>query len=340
MPVDYHHHLDSGLSNPSICHSHFARHGSSAHGDRDSYGLGYDWNHHQVGPRLRRNLHQHNSVRSKALQHNRTPTGQKNESKPSTNSPHRNVEYTSTVYTGNYTSSTLRASTSCAPASSFVYVWPGTTTETYTQYLYASTTTAPAVTLPTQATEWATDSARTETIDGYCTTTILSTTATASTAATQALKCAPTNLIGTDGLSHSRSGYRGLPEDGIAWYGRSGPSPPGYDRDFATGAHKDASACCQACQEDPKCVASIWSGTSSTYPSPSVPGCDFYYGSTADGEGEETCGLGFLVYKGDKQIAQSGGCGYVAETVFSEGICPEGLTPGECDKQGYPGRYV
>jgi hypothetical protein len=211
--------------------------------------------------------------------------------------------------------------------------------------LYASTTTAPAVTLQTQATEWVTDSASTETVDGYCTETVTSTTATASSTATQALKCAPTNLIGTDGLSHSRSGYRGLPENGIAWYGiawygNTGPSPPGYDRDFATGAHKDASACCQACQEDPKCVASIWSGTSSTYPSPSVPYCDLYYGSSEDGKGEETCGLGFTVYRGDKQIAQSGSCGYVAENVFADGICPEGMTPGECDKQGISGRLI
>jgi hypothetical protein len=206
--------------------------------------------------------------------------------------------------------------------------------------VYASTITAPAVTLPTQATEYVTDDSTTETIDGYCTSTIISTTATANATATQALKCAPTNLIGTDGLSHSRSGYRGLPEDGIAWYGKIGAIPPGYEREFATGAHKDASACCQACQEDPKCVASLWSGTSSTYPSPSVPGCDLYYGSSDDGESEETCGLGFLVYKGDKQIAQTGSCGYIAETVFAEGLCPEGMTPGECDKQGITGRFV
>jgi hypothetical protein len=257
-----------------------------------------------------------------------------------TNPPHRNVEYTSTVYTGNYTSSALRQSASCAPAISFSYEYTGTTTNTYTKWLYAATVTAPAVTLETQATEYATNSASTETYDGYCTSTFTSTTATANATATQALKCAPTNLIGTDGLSHSRSGYRGLPEDGVAWYGKPGRSPPGYDREFGTGAHKDASACCQACQEDPKCVASIWSGTRSTYPSPSVPYCDFYYGSTADGKGEETCGLGFLVYKGDKQIAQTGSCGYIAETVFSDGICPEGLTPGECDKIGYPGRFV
>lgn len=220
-------------------------------------------------------------------------------------------------------------------------MYPGTTTETYTKFLYASTTTAPAVTLETQATEWVTNSASTETVDGYCTTTIISTTATASETATQALKCAPTNLIGTDGLSHSRSGYRGLPEDGIAWYGESPRSPPGYDREIPTGAHKDASACCQACQEDPECAASIFSGTSSTYPSPSVPSCKFYYGRTAEGgESEENCGLGFTVYKGDKQIAQTGSCGYIAENVFADGICPEGMTPGECDKQGISGRLL
>lgn len=222
-------------------------------------------------------------------------------------------------------------------------MYPGTTTETYTTYLYATTVTAAAVTIETQTHEYITDSASTSTVDGYCTSTILSTTATASAAATQALKCAPTNLIGTDGLSHSRSGYRGLPEDGIAWYGKSGRSPPGYDREFPTGAHKDASACCQACQEDPKCVASIFSGTSSTYPSPSVPSCDFYYSSESEnenGEGQENCGLGFTIYKGDKQIAQTGSCGYIAETVFANDICPEGMTPGECDKQGIPGRFV
>ena len=253
---------------------------------------------------------------------------------------HSNVEYTSTVYAGDFTSSSLRPSTSCAPARKFVYKYPGTTTATYTNWLYASTTTAPAVTLETQATEYITNSASTSSIDGYCTSTITSTTATANATATQALKCAPTNLIGTDGLSHARSGFRGLPEDGIAWYGNTARSPPGYDREFPTGAHKDASACCQACQEDPECAASIWSGTSSTYPSPSVPGCDFYYGTPQDGEGEGTCGLGFTIYKGDKQIAQSGSCGYIAENVFSDGICPEGMTPGECDKQGIPGRLI
>lgn len=216
----------------------------------------------------------------------------------------------------------------------------GTTTETMTQWVYAVTATAPAVTSETQATEYITEGSTTATVFGYCTSTITSTTGTASSTATQALKCAPTNLIGTDGLSHSRSGYRGLPEDGIAWYGDMAPSPPGYDRVNATGAHKDASACCQACQEDPKCVASIYSGTSSTYPSPSVPYCDLYYGSTEDGQGEETCGLGFTIYKGDKQIAQSGGCGYIAENVFAEGLCPEGMSPSECDLKGYVGGFV
>jgi len=216
-------------------------------------------------------------------------------------------------------------------------VYPGTVTKTYTDYVYAETITAPAVTQETQTTEWVTSATTTETVDGFCSKFTTSIIGTASSTVTQALKCAPTNLIGTDGKSHSRSGLRGLPEDGIAWYGKEGRSPPGWEDN--TGAHKDASACCQACQEDPKCAASIFSGTSSTYPRPSLPDCKFYYGSSFDGDRDagETCGLAFTVFKGDKQIAQSGSCGYVAENVYADGLCPEGMTPSECDAWGVGG---
>lgn len=198
-------------------------------------------------------------------------------------------------------------------------------------------TTAPAVTKETQAIEWVTSATTTSTVDGFCTEFTTSIIGTASSTVTQDLKCAPTNLIGTDGKNHERSGYRGLPNDGIAWYGNEVRSPPGWEDN--TGAHKDASACCQACQEDPRCVASIFSGTSSTYPKPTLPSCKFYYGSSFDGDrnANETCGLGFTIFKGDKQIAQSGSCGYIAENVYAEGLCPEGMTPSECDAWGVGG---
>ncbi|KAI7188151.1 hypothetical protein KC363_g5606 [Hortaea werneckii] len=249
----------------------------------------------------------------------------------------KNVEYTPTAYTGDFTPSALRTSTSCAPSRFLTIEWPGTTTTTATVTHYSTNTylTETAAT-PSQSTEWITSGLTTLTRNLSCTATVTSTTATASST-TQALKCAPTNLIGTDGKPGRR--YRGAPNDGIASYGSGSTYPPGFDD--RSGAHKDASACCQACQDDANCAASIFTGTDSTYPAPSLPWCQFFdqnnglstYSSDEDDEG---CGLGFTIFPGEMKMAQAG-CGYIAANAYAEGLCEEGMTARECQESGVGG---
>lgn len=161
----------------------------------------------------------------------------------------------------------------------------------------------------------------TSTYTDSCTDTVTSTTGTASsTTITQNAKCAPTNLIGTDGIAGQR--YRGAPLDGIANYG----SGAGYSSNKS--ADKDASSCCQVCQEEENCAASIWVATPQGGQGDHEPFCQLFNNNQQSyGEG---CGLGFSVFPGDKKIAQSGSCGYVAEHVYADGVCFEGDSTREC----------
>lgn len=182
------------------------------------------------------------------------------------------------------------------------------------------------VTSGTVHTETRTSGSTTAFTTGYtpCTTTVTSTTGTAAPV-TQALKCAPTNLIGTDGKPGRRD--RNAPWDGIASYG-AGSIVPAEGRENGTGIHKDASACCQACQDDEACAASIWSGSPSDYPEYMPPSCKLFT------QNEESCGLGFTIFTGEEKMAQAGSCGYIAENVYAEGLCEEGQTPRECEEAG------
>jgi len=241
------------------------------------------------------------------------------------------IEHTATSYTGDYSSSSLRPSTSCAPTRAVVDVYPeGTTTVPYTV-----TSSAPQVTVSTTVevegnVYLQTVGTITSTLDQIsCTSTVTSTTATASSTVIHALKCAPTNLIGTDGQPGQR--YRGAVNDGIASYGSG--STISSDEDGA-GANKDASSCCQACQDDENCAASLFAGTDSTYPAPSLPYCQLWTNNKETSG--SSCGLGFTIFPGGQQIASTG-CGYIAENVYWEGECPEGMSPRDCQVAGYVG---
>jgi hypothetical protein len=228
------------------------------------------------------------------------------------------------VYSGNYSSSSLRASTSCAPVTTTVKIYPGTESRTYTVTDYWPTVTANS-TVTTVSTEYVslTSAEPWTTITNDCTKTILETTGTASTAVTQAAKCAATNLIGTDGIAYQR--WRGAPLDGIA---NDGNGDGGVKDE---GAHKDASACCQACQDDENCAASIFVAGPATYEGPGADGTPFckLYNKNPQSYGQ-SCGMGFSIFPGDKQIAQSGACGYVAQIEYAPGTCREGDSVREC----------
>lgn len=171
--------------------------------------------------------------------------------------------------------------------------------------------------------------------DDSCTSTAKSTTGTASSTSTQALKCHPTNLIGTDGIAGQR-GIRGAQEDGIAnWGAIGGPVGRGTADEEGEGANKDASACCQACQDDKDCSASLFAGTVFTYPRARFPWCILFSqpeGQTED-QSDEKCGQAFTIFPGDKAFAQTG-CGYIAENVYADGLCEEGQSPRECEQSG------
>ena len=205
-----------------------------------------------------------------------------------------------------------------------VNIYPGTESRTYTSIEYYPTVTANS-TFTTASTEYIyfTSAEPWTTIKADCTSTILSTTGTAASPVTQVAKCAATNLIGTDGIAGQR--WRGAPLDGIANYG----SGAGGVKD--EGAHKDASACCQACQDDANCAASIFVGGYPTYENPMADGTPFcqLFNKNPQSD-EEGCGLGFSVFPGDKLVAQSGSCGYVAQIEYAPGTCFEGDSVREC----------
>lgn len=204
-------------------------------------------------------------------------------------------------------------------------IYPGTESRTYTSIEYYPTVTANS-TVTTASTEYIyiTSGEPWTTIKPACTSTILEITGTASTPVTQAAKCAATNLIGTEGIAGQR--WRGAPLDGIANYG----SGAGGVKD--EGAHKDASACCQACQDDENCAASIFVGGPATYENngqaDGTPFCQLFNKNPQSEE--EGCGLGFSVFPGDKLVAQSGSCGYVAQIEYAPGTCYEGDSVREC----------
>lgn len=161
----------------------------------------------------------------------------------------------------------------------------------------------------------------TKTEESYCTTTISDTTGTASSTVTQAAKCAPTNLIGTDGERFAR--YN--PYDGIAYSGEEAPKSYGGD-----AASKDPSSCCQACQDDEECAGSSWYlSTDRNYNY--VPAC-YLYNMTVGAA--DTCGLAFSMFPGEKKWMQSG-CGYIAENVWDPNSnCLPGQTARECADRG------
>ena len=206
-------------------------------------------------------------------------------------------------------------------------IYPGTESRTYTSIEYYPTTTAnTTVTTASTSYIYITSGEPWTTIKPACTSTILKITGTATSTATQAAKCAATNLIGTDGIAGQR--WRGAPLDGIANYG----SGAGGVKD--EGAHKDASACCQACQDDENCAASIFVGGPATYENNGqVDGTPFCQHFNRNPPSEERgCGLGFSVFPGDKLVAQSGSCGYVARIEYAPGTCYEGDSVRECSR--------
>jgi hypothetical protein len=195
------------------------------------------------------------------------------------------------VYTGSFTPTPL--TTYCPTSVSYVDVYAGDeVTETYTftvlpretitttistlrtEYYWGATITE---TLPVSKFEFATATS-TETIESACTAT--SYTATASATATQSAKCAPANFV--TGLS-SVANIDGL--DARNLWQREDP------------ANKDASTCCQACVEDPECVAMDYY---------SHTGCSLYLGSE--------CGKSIQVtytYPGGEGFSAQAGCGSV-----------------------------
>ncbi|GAB7364534.1 hypothetical protein MBLNU230_g5341t1 [Neophaeotheca triangularis] len=236
------------------------------------------------------------------------------------------VDHVPTAYTGNFSSSSLRASTSCAPQTTVFdeYLATETVTPTFTRDEYTVTE---YYTTPYEATYEVTSGLSTTTTQGNrgCTHTVTSATATAATS-TQDLKCAPSNLIGTDGKAGEPG--RASVADGIASYGSGASTPEGFqDR---AGAHKDASACCQACQDDPSCKGSLFAGFTNNYPTWRPPFCQHWLKDSHD-DASGTCGIAFTIFPGDQAWGQTG-CGVVAENVYAPGPCSEGMSPRQCQR--------
>lgn len=129
----------------------------------------------------------------------------------------------------------------------------GTTTKTYNPslivvYTPAGTTTTTSYASTATETETPIEYSsivETNTLSTSCTSTVY--TATASATATQTAKCAPKNLVSNVEFINYREGTS---------YSNS--------EDFFEGeASKDASACCQACQDNDNCIASQFSESDS-----------------------------------------------------------------------------
>ncbi|KAM0716496.1 hypothetical protein Q7P37_007941 [Cladosporium fusiforme] len=209
-----------------------------------------------------------------------------------------NVEFTSTVYKGSYTPSSL--SPQCLPSTSTKYVWAGTkvvtstktdgvrittstpAVKTKTKYRKTVTSTDYAYDLPSTAT-----STTTVTRPGFCTKTV--TTATASATSTYAAKCKPSNMI--EGSSPHDTWN--TPESWIE-FGQSHPS------------NKDPSACCQACADDKSCEA-MWYRTYQGQ----------HYCIKYSKEKKDTCGLAYAINPYNSLEEDSGrhgqvGCGSIS----------------------------
>jgi hypothetical protein len=210
----------------------------------------------------------------------------------------RNVEYTSTEYTGSFSASSLR--TTCIPSTRTKNVYAsGTTTITPTETVYdvmyntfytpevSTTWLSGLVARPTTTVKvdkivfvpGTTTSA--DPIDCYP----KETTATASTKTTQSIACAPSNLINSGGITDQADGTYVV-----------------NDAKFA--AARDASACCQLCLEDDDCAAMTYVDiVNDPY------GVCTIYNSTAPA-------CGFAAAMGSGNIVQGqAGCGFLAENI-------------------------
>lgn len=154
------------------------------------------------------------------------------------------------------------------------YVPVGTLTRT------SYTSTATEIATPT---EWSSGTG-TKTLSTSCTSTIY--TATASAAATQAAKCAPKNLEANVEFIDYKDSYELMHYDSI----REGE------------AIKDASSCCQACQDEDDCVAMVYNDGWA---------CEIWRGN--DGQ----CPRAFVVQKGKpgwgNYMTVAAGCGTIEE---------------------------
>lgn len=213
-----------------------------------------------------------------------------------------NVEYTSTVYTGSFSASSLR--TTCIPSTRTKDIYAsGTTTVTPTETVYDvvyNTVYTPAVSTlllsglvarPTTTIQvdsivfvpGTTTSA--DPIDCYP----KKTTATASIKTTQSIACAPSNLINGGGITDQADDTYVI-------------------NDAKLAAARDASACCQLCLDDDDCAAMTYVDiVNDPY------GVCTIYNST-------TPACGFAAAMGSGNIVQGqAGCGFLAENIARGG---------------------
>ncbi|KAM0716654.1 hypothetical protein Q7P37_008099 [Cladosporium fusiforme] len=207
------------------------------------------------------------------------------------------AESTSTVYTGSYSSD-------LAPYCSTSTQWDetylgGTVTETGTktvnqpiswtdEYIPAGTRTITSYeSTPTEyhtRTEWESVTG-TQTISTSCTSSVY--TATASAAVTQTAKCAPKNLITNVEFRDYRDNYDRMAQKDI----RDGEPM------------KDASSCCQACQDDEQCIAMDYNEGWS---------CTLFLNIE-----ENDCPLAFTIQRGEpgwgRYFVVAEGCGQIKE---------------------------
>jgi hypothetical protein len=219
-----------------------------------------------------------------------------------TNHKTRNVEYTSTEYTGSFSSSSIR--TTCIPSTRTKNIYAsGTTTITPTETVYdviyntfytpevfttwlRGLVARPTTTVQVDKIVYVTGTKTlADPIDCYP----KKTTATASTKTTQSIACAPSNLISGGSIIDQADGTYVV-----------------EDAKFA--AARDASACCQLCLEDDDCAAMTYVDiVNDPY------GVCTIYNSTAPA-------CGFAAAMGSGNIVQGqAGCGFLAQNIASGG---------------------
>ncbi|KAM0720712.1 hypothetical protein Q7P37_004849 [Cladosporium fusiforme] len=216
------------------------------------------------------------------------------------------VDSTSTIYTGTYSSSSLR----CTPSISYIDIYTKTLTQTYTYSATpeeTSTVYTPAISTTTLSSNKTTTTITTS-IDHtsytygtttspreiLCTTTLTS--PTASLTKTQSAKCHPTNIY---------RNYRQREET-------SSPVFIFLNAPYKSPANDDPSSCCQLCVEDENCLAMKYA-----LDDQGVDGTCAIYNSTSVACGERA----FTVWlRDDPEEVESWqappfmpGCGYVAE---------------------------